>query len=335
MSRLTKKFTPALKARAVFILSVLFFSLSLSHSYGLEKVREGYSGIGSGVEILIFAKETGLFKKHGLDLEPVYIPGGTTVLQSMMAGELQFGNSSVAEVLNANLAGFPIKVIAAAVNKFVYSFVTPMSIAKPQDLKGKAVGVSSLGSGSDFITRMALKSWGLEPLKDVAILQIGNSPARLAALAAGKVQGSILSLPQTPQARKFGLRVLADLSQIDVEVPQSPTYASLALIKSRPDLMLNFLKAYLEAIRQFKTDKESAYKIIAKHTRIDRREEIQEYHEVLTKNFLLDFPMPTVAGVKTLLDDLGVKNPAARRLKPEDMIETRFLREIKDSGFMK
>jgi NitT/TauT family transport system substrate-binding protein len=295
----------------------------------LEKVRLGYSGIGSGEEVHHFAKEAGLFQKAGLDVEIVYIPGGSTVVQSMASGEILFGRGSATEVVSSHMAGFPLKILAALINKFVYSFVTPPTIVKPQDLKGRAVAISRFGSGSDFITRMALKSWGLEPVKDVTILQVGNSPERLAAVVGGKVHGSILSLSQTPRARTLGLRVLADLSQIDAEYPQGVLYVTSSLIEKRPDLIRTFLGAYVEGIRQFKTNKPLAYKIIAKSSGLKDRAEIEEYHNVLSKNFLLDYPMPTLAGVKTVLEDLGSKNPKVRDIKPEDLIEPRFLRALK------
>jgi NitT/TauT family transport system substrate-binding protein len=316
---------------------LLIVALLLLPEYAraIDKIVLGYSGVGSGEEVHHFAKEVGLFKKYGLDVEIVYIPGGSTVVQSMIAGDVQFGRGSATEVVTAHLAGFPLKILTALINKFVYSFVTPMSIARPQDLKGKAVAVSRFGSGSDFITRLALRSWGLEPVKDVTILQIGNSPERLAAVAGGKVQGSILSLSQTPRAKKLGLRVLADLSQIDAEYPQGVLYAPAALIEKRPDLIGAFLKAYIEALQQFKTNRPVAYNVIAKSSGIKDRSDIEEYHKVLTTKFLLDYPLPTVAGMKTVLDDLGAKNPKIRELKPEDLLDTRFLRNLKDSGAIK
>ncbi|HYY24022.1 MAG TPA: ABC transporter substrate-binding protein [Candidatus Udaeobacter sp.] len=301
-------------------------------SWSLEKVRLGYSGVGSGEEVHHLAKEIGLFNKAGLDVEIVYIPGGSTVVQAMIAGEVQFGRGSATEVVSAHMAGFPLKILTALINKFVYSFVTPATITRPQDLKGKAVAISRFGSGSDFITRMALKSWGLEPVKDVTILQVGNSPERLAAIVAGKVYGSILSLSQTPRAKKLGLRVLADLSQIDAEYPQGVLYVSSSFIEKRPDLIRSFLMAYIEAIRHFKTNKEAAYSVIAKNSGLKDRAEIEEYHDLLTKNFLLDYPMPTLSGVKTVLEDLATKNPKVREIKAEDLLETRFLRELKESG---
>ena len=324
-----------MRLRHACLLIVALLLLLPEHARAIDKIVLGYSGVGSGEEVHHFAKEVGLFKKYGLDVEIVYIPGGSTVVQSMIAGDVQFGRGSATEVVTAHLAGFPLKILTALINKFVYSFVTPMNIARPQDLKGKVVAVSRFGSGSDFITRLALKSWGLEPVKDVTILQIGNSPERLAAIAGGKVQGSILSLSQTPRAKKLGLRVLADLSQIDAEYPQGVLYAPAALIEKRPDLIGAFLKAYIEALQQFKTNRPVAYNVIAKNSGIKDKGDIEEYHKLLTTKFLLDYPLPTVAGMKTVLDDLGAKNPKIRELKPEDLLDTRFLRNLKDSGAIK
>jgi len=312
------------------LLLALFAAPSVSWS--LEKVRLGYSGVGSGEEVHHFTKEVGLFNKAGLDVEIIYIPGGSTVVQAMASGEVQFGRGSATEVVSAHMAGFQLKILAALIDKFVYSFVTPATIAKPQDLKGRAVAISRFGSGSDFITRMALKSWGLEPGKDVTILQVGNSPERLAAIVGGKVHGSILSLSQTPRAKKLGLRVLADLSQIDTEYPQGVLYVTSSLIEKRPDLIRSFLSAYVEGIRQFKTNKQVAFNIIAKSSGLKDRAEIEEYHSLLSKSFLLDYPMPTLSGVKTVLEDLGSKNPKVREIKPEELLETRFLRDLKQSG---
>jgi NitT/TauT family transport system substrate-binding protein len=324
-----------MRIRHAWFLVVALIFLPSQYGHAIEKIVLGYSGVGSGEEVHHFAKEAGLFKKHGLDVEIVYIPGGSTVVQSMIAGDVQFGRGSATEVVSAHLAGFPLKILTALINKFVYSFVTPMDIARPQDLNGKAVAVSRFGSGSDFITRLALKSWGLEAAKDVTILQIGNSPERLAAIVSGRVQGSILSLSQTPRAKKLGLRVLADLSQIDAEYPQGVLYAPAVLIEKRPDLIAAFLKAYVEALQQFKTNRQVAYNIIAKNSGIKDKSDIEEYHKLLTTRFLLDYPLPTLAGMKTVLDDLGAKNPKVRELKPEDLLDTRFLRNLKDSGTIK
>jgi NitT/TauT family transport system substrate-binding protein len=220
-------------------------------------------------------------------------------------------------------------MIAVLVNKFVYSFVTPPGISKPQDLKGKSVAVSRFGSGSDFITRMALKSWGLDATKDVTVLQIGNSPARLGALMTGKVHGSILNLSQKTRARRAGLRILADLSQIDVEYPQGVLYTTPGFIEKRPDVLSKYMRAYVEAVRQFKTNRQAALQIVEKHTGLTDKEEATEYYDTFAKNFLQDFPAPTIPALRTLLEDLGSRTPKIKEIKPQDLIDTRFLAEVK------
>jgi NitT/TauT family transport system substrate-binding protein len=322
-------------ARIIVVFYIILEFAYPSPGFSLEKIRLAYSGTGSGEEIQLVAQQGGFFKKYDLEVEMIRIAGGSTIIQAMIAGELSFGRGSAAEVVNANVAGFPIKILSALINKFVYSFVTPMQINKPEDLKGKSVAISQFGDGSDFITRMALKSWGLEPMKDVTILQVGNSTERLAAMSTGKVHGAILSLALAPRVKKLGLKVLADLSQIDAEYPQGVLYAPLSLIEKRPDLILNFLKAYIEAIRYFKTNKQAAFNIIAKSSGITDKQEIAEYYETLTKNFLQDNPIPTVAGIKTVLDQLSARDPRVRDIKPEALIETRFLRELKYKGSTK
>jgi NitT/TauT family transport system substrate-binding protein len=313
----------------IFLVLTLVLAEDL-HAQGLEKVVMGYTGIGVGAEIHHLAKDTGLFQKNGLDVEIIYIPAGATAIQAMISGEVSvaWGNEA-AGVVTAHAAGYPLKMIAVLVNKFVYSFVTPPGISKPQDLKGKSVAVSRFGSGSDFITRMALKSWGLDATKDVTVLQIGNSPARLGALMTGKVHGSILNLSQKTRARRAGLRILADLSQIDVEYPQGVLYTTPGFIEKRPDVLSKYMRAYVEAVRQFKTNRQVALQIVEKHTGLTDKEEATEYYDTFAKNFLQDFPAPTIPALRTLLEDLGSRTPKIKEIKPQDLIDTRFLAEVK------
>jgi NitT/TauT family transport system substrate-binding protein len=312
------------------ILFVLAFALAFPPAaFAAEKLRLAYSGSGSGEEVHLIGQKAGIFKKHGLDLEIIRIAGGATIVQSIVAGEIQLGRGSAVEVVNAQLAGFPLKILSALINKFVYSFITPPEIARPEDLRGKAVAISQFGDGSDFITRMALKSWGLEPMKDVTIIQVGNSSERLAALSTRKVQGAILSLALTPRAKKLGLKALADLSQIDAEYPQGVLYAPQATIEKRPQALAAFLEAYIESIHYFKTNRQAAYDQIAQSSGIADRQDIAEYYETLTKNFLQDTPAPSPAGVRTVLEQLAARNPRVRELKPENLVDTRFLPKTK------
>jgi NitT/TauT family transport system substrate-binding protein len=321
-----------MKIRSLLALAALSLALSLASSPAAlcaEKLRLAYSGSGSGEEVHLIGQQAGIFKKHGLDLEIIRIAGGSTIVQAIVAGELQLGRGSAVEVVNAQLAGFPLKILSVLINKFVYSFITPPEIARPEDLRGKAVAISQFGDGSDFITRMALKSWGLEPMKDVTILQVGNSSERLAALSTRKVQGAILSLALAPRAKKLGLKVLADLSQIDAEYPQGVLYAPQSLIDKRPEALAAFLRAYIESIHYFKTNRQAALSLIGKTSGLVDPQDAGEYYETLTKNFLQDIPAPSPGAVRTVLDQLAARSPRVRELKPENLVDTRFLPKSK------
>ena len=249
-----------LKIRSALLsLMLLEWAFSLSPGHCQDKVRLGYSGLGSGEEIHHLAKDLGFFRKYNVEVETIRIMGGATIVQSIIAGELQFGRGSANEVVSAHLGGFPMKILSAVINKFIYSFITPMEINKPEDLRGRAVAIAQFGDGSDFITRMALQSWGLQPGKDVTILQVGNSPERLAALTNGKVHGAILSLSQAPRAKKLGLKVLADLSQIDAEYPQGVLYAPQSLIDKTTRFDSELLKSLRGSHRRFQDEQTSSF----------------------------------------------------------------------------
>ncbi|MBF8254525.1 MAG: ABC transporter substrate-binding protein [Deltaproteobacteria bacterium] len=149
-----------MKLRAFFSLALALLLLRPSAGPANEKIVLAYSGVGSGEEVHHFAKEAGIFKKYGLDVEIVYIPGGSTVVQAMISGGVHFGRGSATEVVSAHLGGFQLKILAALINKFVYSFVTSTGVAKQGQSRGgqpfwlglgfyHSLGVKILGPGSD------------------------------------------------------------------------------------------------------------------------------------------------------------------------------------------
>jgi ABC-type nitrate/sulfonate/bicarbonate transport system substrate-binding protein len=146
---------------------------------------------------------------------------------------------------------------------------------------------------------------------------------------AGRIQGSIINLSQQTRARRAGLRVLADLSQIDAEYPQGVVYTTPAYINKRPDVLLKFTRAYVESVRLFKTNRQAALQVIERHTGLTDKEEAADYYDTFSKNFLQDFPMPSMPALKTLLEDVGSRSPKAREIKPQDLVDTRFLNEAK------
>jgi len=225
-------------------------------------------------------------------------------------------------------------LIAGFLNTFDYKFMVSSDITRPEQLKGKVVAVSRIGSSSDFATRYALDKYGLVPDKDVAVIQIGSQPARFAALQTGKINGVMVSIPVTARAAKMGFHALADLQMLGLEYQQNSLAVSEKLIKTQPDLVRNILKAHVEAIYYGKTHRKETIAILAKYLKTDDTDALQEAYEACVLALIPQLPYPSTKGIQTILRELGAKNPAARAVKPEQFIDVSFMKELESSGFV-
>jgi NitT/TauT family transport system substrate-binding protein len=303
-------------------------------SPGLQKVNVAYSSISGNNATLWVTHERGFFRKYGLDVQPVLIESGTTTVQSLLSGEINFAHMAGAAVMQSNLRGADAVMIAGVVNTLIFQLYADKGISRPDQLRGKAVGVTRFGSSTDFAMRYALERYGLEPGKDVTILQLGNVPAILSALEAGKLQGAMLSPPTTLKARKAGFPVLADLQMLGLEYQHTGIATTRALIKSRPSLVRDFMRAYVEGIHYAKTHRKETLDILAKYLRTDDKDVLEETYESIVVTLVPEKPYPTLKGMQIMLREMGAKDAAARAAKPEQFVDLSFVKELDDAGFI-
>ncbi len=278
--------------------------------------------------------EAGFFRKYGLDVELVLLKGGTKAVKAMIAGDVEVAQVGGAGVLRSRLKGADVVMIAGAVNTMPYQFIVDKTITRPEQLKGKAVGVSRFGGSSDFATRYAIEQFGLVPQKDVAILEIGSQPSRMRALQEGKVQGVMLSVPKTLEAKKLGFSALADLQMLGLEYQHTGLATTQALIQSRPELLHNVMRAYVEGIHYYKTHRKESLAIMSKYLKSDDSEALEETYEVMGQVLLPEKPYPTVRGIKVMLNRLAKRNPEAKTANPEEFVDLTFVKELDSSGFI-
>src|SRR5713226_3756209 len=185
---------------AFLVLSLLAVSPLMAQT---KRIPVAFSAVSATQAALYVTKEAGLFEKHGLSVDLVYVSSGTKVAQAVIAGEFPVALAG-GTIVNANLAGGDIVVVGGVVNvPAFYVYVHP-SIKKPEDLKGKALGITTYSSSTDFTLRYLLKKWGLEPDRDVKVIQMGGQPQILAGMQAGVIQGGNLSSPADYKAKKLG-----------------------------------------------------------------------------------------------------------------------------------
>ncbi len=299
----------------------------------LEKFKLVYASATSGGPVWL-AHEKGRFKAHGLDPELVFISGTTAVIQSTVAGESPISYAAGPAMVNAAVAGADLVFIAGAVNTILYDLVVHPSITRVEDLKGKAIGVSRFGASSDFVIRLVLETkWGLNPAKDVTIRQMGENRAIVSAMQAGAIHAAPLTSDARLRAEKLGLKTLVDLGSLGIDYQHSAVITSREFIKKNEDTVRRFMKAFVEGIHLFRTDKPGALKVLSKYAKTTDSELLEAYYREYA-NVFPRVPYPTLKGIQVILDDIAKTKPEVGKFKSEDLVDLRFVKELEESGYI-
>ena len=314
---------------------VILAFAGMARGQSLPKVRAAYTSIGIQFDPVYIMKELDLPRKYGLDAEVLFVPVSSRAIQAALAGEIQFITSGGVANINANVTGADFTGLTATLNTFVFKIIANPELKKPENLKGKKVGISRLGGASDFSIRYALTHWGLVPDKDVAIIQVGGEPEEVLALQNRAVDAAILSEPFATVARRAGAALLADLSQLGATYTMHGFGVRKSFIRANRDVVIRFMKSYLEGIYVFKTNKDLALKVLKKYTRLDDLSLVQVSYDEMSQRLIRRVPYPDREGIQTIIDQLAKTRPQMKNLDPGDFIDPSILKEIEDSGFVK
>lgn len=301
------------------------------NSSAVERLAASYSAVSGAFVGAWMAKDGGFLEKHGLQVELVYIAAAPKATQAALAGDVPIGFWGGTAVVLGRLGGADTVIVASVVDTVIFSLLTLPQIRRPEDLRGKTIAVSRFGSSSDFSTRVALKRWGLEPMKDVMLLQSGGHPESLAAMQQGHVQGATISSPTTIRARRLGYHELIDLGKLGIQYHHTSLNTTESYIARKPDTVRRFVRAYVEAVHRTRVDRELTTKIVASYARTTDPEILNEVLDVWLR-YSKEIPYPSPEGLKTILDEIAPRNPKARTLKPEDMVRPTFIREMEEQG---
>jgi ABC-type nitrate/sulfonate/bicarbonate transport system substrate-binding protein len=316
-------------------LSAYLINPALAQEKKLEKLRVG-GGSASATQLSMWlAKEGGFYEKNGLNVEAISIPGSSLALQAMLAGEVPVLQLGGAASIQANLSGADTVIIATIVRKFLFWIYSRPEIGRMEDLKGKVFGTTRFGSLSDLASRFALRSYGIDPERDITMLQTGGPAETVAAMMTGKVQAAALTPPATLQAKKAKLKELLDMSKLDAEYHINGVVTTRHFLKSNEDTVRRFMRAYIEGAARAKKDKAWALKAMGKIFRTDDREVLEESYDMIVKTNFAIPPYPSLPGIANLIQGLEKSNPKIKGAKPEDFADSRIVRELDQSGFIK
>ncbi len=320
--------------RLALIVSFLA-ALTAAPVEALDKLSVIHSSVSGSQAILFVTRDAKLFEKHGLEVDIRFVAGGSVSVQSLLAGDVQVAVMGAPVAVAANLKGADLAVIMGIINTMDHVVFALPAIKRPEDLKGKRIAVARFASLDDFAARLVLRRWGHVPERDVAFIQLGEQGARLAAMKAGGADVTLIQPPLTIVARKQGLIELAALADLGIDYLGTSVVTTQSLIKTKEDLIRRFVKAFVEGIHFFKTNKSASVATIAKFMKLEDPEALEETYRQYALKLTPRLPYPSLKGVQTILDDLAPKDPKAAESKPEQFVESRFIRELEEAGFIK
>jgi NitT/TauT family transport system substrate-binding protein len=299
-----------------------------------EKLNFAYISPNAGsASVLWIAKDAGIFKKHGLDVNVIYIEGTPKALMSLFAGELQVVAGTGPAVASAKVRGADATMIMGFEVFLPYYLVATPAIKTIEDLKGKVGANHSAATSADFAMRLGLRNIGLDPERDVNLRVVGATNLRMIMMQQGQAQFSVFSATEREEAEKMGFKVLVDLASKRSPYSHSGVISSQRMLRDKRDAMMRFGRATVEAIHYFKNNKAQTIAILKKYAKSDLTT-LDTAHTYL-KTAIPDLPYPTLDGMKTILNEMGRSRPEVLKYEAATMIDASIVKAIEEEGFLK
>jgi NitT/TauT family transport system substrate-binding protein len=319
-----------LKGIAIATLSLALLGTAASTAPAQSiKLNVGYSAASADQLPAWVAKDAGIFAKNGLDVQLIFFTGGSTAILALVSNDVPITQVSGPGVVSSALAGSEAVFVAAGVTSLNYVLMGKPGITKPEQLKGGTVAISRFGSATDSIARFAIKQMGFTPVKDVAIVQVGSGPDRLAAALTGRVTAAVINPPSSFIGEKKGLAILADVAKMGLIFQHTGAVTTRKFIREHPDTVRKYVKAHVEAVHRIWTDKEATVRALGRFMQSSDREILERSRDdILTEALLPKKQVPSLEGLKTVLEDIAERDPRAKTAKPEQFVDFTFIREL-------
>src|SRR5581483_5705021 len=278
------------------------------------------------------AKDRAIYKKHGADLDLIFIDGSVRGIQSLLAGDLGYSGAVGTAVINAKLAGGDVAIIQSQMNTLPYFIVGSAKIKSPEDLKGRTAAVHIPGTSADFALRLALNKIGIA-YKDIKAMTLGGGPARLTATMTGQTDFTVVTEGEKIQAEKNGLKTIVDMAKFKVPFQFNCTATTRKYIREHADEARGVVFAMAEAVHFLKTHKEESIRVMQKYTRGVARDVLEGAWASNAELIVAD-GYPTLEGLKQTLEIQALTDARAAKAKAEDFVDLRFVDEIRKTGYV-
>ena len=297
-----------------------------------QKLVVGYSGITAIQAPFWIIKDAGYFKQEGLDANLIYIAASSTMAQAMMAGEVAISTANSQAIVDTGLQGGDLVAVGAIVNFVVLYVIAAPEIKTVQDLRGKPVGVTRFGATTDFAMQMFLKKYGLEPVRDVPIIQIGGLPELAAGLSNKSIYAAAMSYPMGLVAQQAGMKMLANLAKEQIPFLHQGLTTTARFMRERRPQAKAFVRAYGKAVHFMHTRKEESKAIVSRYTKVTDPGMLEGTIQY-AYDFVEKIPLVKREAIQVTLDESGKKNPKAKQAKLEQFYDNSLVQELINEGF--
>ena len=318
-----------------FIFWILLIPIRIPEAEGASAthIRVGYPSPSASFYPLFATKEASLLEKYGFETEMIYVQG-VQLVQVHVAGQLDFATISSVVYLQASVEGADLIQVASSIDNQLMKVMVHPSISGPADLKGKTIAVTRFGSLTDLLVRPVLKNWGLDPMKDVKLIQIGRMTDIATAISQRRVDGGVISFPTSVHAEKMGIKTLLDFADSGFDIPATTVVISRKYGQTQREAVLRFLKAYIEGTHRLMTDKELGIRALRKYGGISDRELLASTYDLFTSRYIKKVPTLNSKGVENSLSLIAESNPKAKGRKAEEFMDASFMNELEKNGFI-
>lgn len=301
----------------------------------LTHLTVAYSNVSATILPEWIAQNEGIFQKHGLDVDLQYAASATSV-SALVSGQMQVATVGLSEVVGAIAGGADLVVVATQVPAYPYVFEVAPGIQSAADLKGKAVGISRTGSSSDIATRVVLKNFGLDPDKDVNLVQTGSVSERAAAMQTGAIQAAVASPPDTLAAERLGWHPLFDLAGLGLPAVTLGLVVDRTYRNNNPATLQAYVDSVVEGIAHTRTDKPTALELLKQNANIQSDEDLNATYDYFTSQQLLpSLPYPRPEQFTDTLEVMGQSNDSLAKLDVPSLLDTSLVSSAEQRGLAK
>ena len=318
----------------ILLISVLALATQgFAQDKPLKKIYWGVSTLSPTLWIPWISKEAKIFEKNGLDVEPVLLRGSGQTSQAMLSGSLFAASVALPQVMLAVLNGADLVNVAHGIGVQGSRLMVKPEIRKVEDLKGKKIGISSLGSAGDLLFGYVLRKYGIDTVRDVYWLAVGNTAERVQALYNGSVDAADLSYPADVQAERKGFRPLLDAKK-EIVYPTASVVTRRKTIREERDTVARYVRSFVEGIAFLKNNKEASKQVLAKYLRTNDPEYLEGAY-VIHKQDFISAPYPITKGLEAIYEIVAHRRADIRGRSAEEFVDTSFVAELDKSGFIK